>query len=284
MRLHSQTSVRWPSTGLVAETLQATRDGFGPGWISWNVDAVTSAVTVTGPDGDPKVTPIRLTSGAVARPGSTYVLDVEGLTVGQVCGTLSGSGLESVPERADVALDYRSAGRGRAVASVTLLPPYGLTSRSDVPELRWDATVTDGRQARAHADVRLLWAASTAEALVDADRSLLDVTVSFGPTGIWRPLLGPVLWFSRKRIVAGFEAWCTQVADSINRGLPEELARIRTAAHSSDPVDPVTETVDAPAPPLDLDPWVALAWLRSPVTVLRHVYRQARTPAVTPGR
>lgn len=279
MRLHSQSTVRWPSAGLVTETLQATRAGFGPDWLQWSTDPSTGKVTMTGPDGAPEVLPIRVTSGEVARPGSTYVVDVAGLTVAQVSGTLSGSGQE--PERADLTFDYRTPGRGRAVASASLVPPYGLTSRSDVDELRWEVSAADGRSATAHADVRLHWAAGTADVTVDADRSLLDIGVDFGPTGVWRPVLAPVLWIYRKRIAAGFETWCASVAESINHGFPEELAQIRNASDPTEPTRaPADEPVDvAPPVPVDLDPWVDVTWLRSPISVVRHVLAQARVPA-----
>lgn len=120
-------------------------------------------MTVVAQDDWPFPTPIRLTSGRVARAASTYVADLVGLSITWIRGTLNGPSDGATPERADVADDDLSPGRGR---------------------LQWDATAVDKSHATAYADVRLRRAVGTVDVTIDADRSLLDISVGFALTRI----------------------------------------------------------------------------------------------------
>lgn len=258
-----------PVDGCVATLVARWRGAAGE--LQWDTDP-DRRVRLTA-DGKSEVLPVLLRRGTAGQPGSEYALADSTFTTGEISGTVGGhpGALTGQAE-----LIYEDRSRGRADLDVHAHPPYSLTTTSTIPELRWEASATDGAESTATGDVRLRWAGLSGE--LTARNGQLHLRVDLGGRGLWKPVFGIGLLVLRSQVQRALDQGLADLARNLDRLLTEAPAEDSRAESRPDPTDSEpSETLP------DLSLLNDLRFLRSPFSMMRKGRALAKQPGAHGG-
>lgn len=253
-----------PADGYVATLIAHWRDAAGE--LRWDTEPDRRVRLTTG--GEAQVLPVLLRRGTAGQPGSEYALADSTFTTGEIVGTLGG---HPDARTGHAELVYEDRSRGRADLDVRAHPPYSLTTTSTIPELRWEATATDGAEPAATGDVRLRWAGLSGELAVRSGQ--LHLQVDLGGRGLWKPVFGLGLMILRSQVQNALDKGLADLAGDLDRMLTEGPAVDTSEENRPDPVDSDPDKLP------DLSLLNDLRFLRSPFSMMR----KSRTLAKNPG-
>lgn len=290
MKLTAHLDVPWPDE---AERAQ---------W--WSDGASALEQTEIRDDGhlhsEGEVTPLRLIHGQHGEPGAVYLLNTPNLTRGESAAQITGE-----PGARSGRFDYLEAAdpqRRAWIAVDTIERLSTITSQSTLEHLAWDLTLDVDAATPMIASLTLDWvsvevtgthatdppAAAHAPTQATADDAGdpttsepgMDLEIDLRLHGIWRVILGPLLWIARPFLRRALERGTTSMVLEWRASAPDtnedDAPELDVQTHEIE-IGVGTDRVEVTDADLDL------SWLASPISMISKVRAVAKADRASQG-